>query len=152
EGYWLAGARVAIEVGADVYETFTNSAGYFALSDVPAGQRTLKVSKGSFSAEQTVTVVPGETTQLQHVSTAPTTQMLVVTGVFDAVEDILQGLGFELRQCERADLHSSCPAQINTAGQITLFDGATSTDYITEIFDTAGLGQYDILFLNCGLN
>lgn len=150
EGYWLAGARVYVKDGATVVETTTDANGHFTLTGVPAGQRTLRVTKGSFSAEQNITVSPGHTTEVQHVCTSATTQMLVITGIFDSVEDILNGLGFTLRQCESTSLSPGCPPQPNSTGQITLYDG-TATAYI-EVLETGAVFNYDILFFNCGFN
>ncbi|MBI5508559.1 MAG: carboxypeptidase regulatory-like domain-containing protein [Deltaproteobacteria bacterium] len=150
EGYWLADARVYVTVGAAVYETTTDDNGLFTLNGVPAGARTLYVEKGAFAAAADIVVVNGEVTRLDHTCVAPTTAIAVVTGVFDAVETVLQSMGFKVKDCLPAGL-AECPTALSTRGTVTLVDGRTPY-YITDFLDNDGLlSAHDIVFFNCGL-
>ncbi len=149
EGYYLTGARVSVTVGVDVYETTTDGDGYFTLTGVPAGSHTLVIEKGSFTASAQVDVTAGEVTNVDHVCVAPQTELAVVTGAFDTIEDVLIDMGFAVRECVPFD---SCPTRtLDARGTLTLIDGE-STAFITEFLnDSVFLSQFDIVFFNCGL-
>lgn len=150
QGHWLAGARVYIDTGGQTYQTTTAADGSFTLSDVPVGQYTLNVQKGSFAASAQVTVTANQTTQLDPVCIQPTTRLGVVTGQFDAVQDVLANLGFTVGACLPADM-PGCPASLDPTGNVTLIDGSTSA-YITQLLeDPTEMGKFDVLFFNCGL-
>jgi hypothetical protein len=55
-GEWVTGALVSITVGPRAYATNTSASGMFSLHDVPAGEHTVVVERGAFSAEYPVTV------------------------------------------------------------------------------------------------
>jgi len=149
EGYWLANAYVYINAGDTTYEAHTDADGYFTMS-VRVGTHTLMVDKGSFHAETQIVVLQGETTTLAYVCFEPTTQIAVVTGMFDSVETILVDLGFTIRDCIPAGF-SKCPANLDPDGSITLVEGE-STAYLTDLLDDwLLLNEYEIVFFNCGL-
>ncbi|MBI3180069.1 MAG: carboxypeptidase regulatory-like domain-containing protein, partial [Deltaproteobacteria bacterium] len=148
EGYYLTGARISVTVGVDVYETTTDNEGYFTLTGVPAGSHIMLVEKGSFTASAQVDVTAGEVTNVDHVCVAPQSELAVVTGTFDSIEDVLLGMGFAVRECVPLGF---CGRPLDTRGTITLIDGE-STAFITDFLDdSVFLNQFDIVFFNCGL-
>ena len=157
EGYYLAAATVTVDAGGTVYTTTSDAEGYFTLAGVPAGTQTLLVTKGSFAATDEVIVPPDGTVALEHVCIEPTTQMAVLTGEFDSVEAILEGLGFGLRACNTpgidGDMVATCPAIPDDSGSITLYDGeAIDGGFVPQLLmDGTALGTHEILFFNCGL-
>jgi hypothetical protein len=158
EGYWLTGARVYITVGGTVYETTTDQNGSFTLNSVPAGSQTLHVEKGSFVAEAAIVVVEGQVTRVDQLCVAPSTSIAVVTGVFDAIQTVLAGMGLLVKDCLPAGM-ADCPSELHATGSVTLVKGMADyvgdpevAYYITDFLDNEPLlGQYDIVFFNCGL-
>ena len=158
EGYWLTGARVYVTVGTDVYETTTDENGAFTLNAVPAGSQTLHVEKGAFRAVTDIVVVEGQVTRVDQLCVAPSTTIAVVTGVFDAIENVLFSMGFQPKACLPSGM-AGCPSQLYPSGTVTLVKGMPdfagdpeAAYYITDFLDNdALLAQYDIVFFNCGL-
>ncbi len=149
--YWVDEARVYIVEGQAVYETFTNSRGEYDLLDVPPGPQTLHVEKGSYNATLEVMVQSGGATDVDPVCVGNSVKVGVVTGLYDAMHQLLLDLNLRVRNCipSTADF---CPAQLSQNGAITLIDGIDSSDYITEVLmDPLALGEFDILFFNCGM-
>lgn len=133
------------------YATKTDVDGNFTLDAVPAGTHQMAVTKGSFAASVEVVVEPDKTTTLAYVCVAPKKPLLVVTGMFDSIQDVLKGLGYKIRYCEYGTEDPACPAGVDNTGNIALYDGAQTT-YITNLLlDGVELGKYAVIFLNCGI-
>ncbi len=101
----LPGADVTL-VGEDCdgetveMSTVAGSNGLFEFEDVPAGTYTLIMESGSFSGEDTVMILPGETTDLlsggKKVCLSPTSvEIAVLDGSFDDVGAILDDMDLD---------------------------------------------------------
>ncbi|MFZ9887650.1 MAG: MSCRAMM family protein, partial [Myxococcota bacterium] len=130
---WLADATVTVSTANGVVETTTDEEGRYTLSGVPAGEDVeVTVTKGSFTSTFVVEVpangivdIPEEECALdQDVNIA------VVAGLWDNVKSVLLNVGID-------------PANITDYS--SGWAEALLTDY--EL-----LSQYDIVFLNCGLD
>lgn len=137
---WLSDATVYVERsdGTRAQDT-TDTEGRYSLEGVPAGTQTLVITKGSFTTTLSVDVVAGQTTVIpddQCQLEAPDVRIAVVTGAYDRVQDVLTDIGVD-------------------AANVTLFDGGMgfgSTWTADLLEDYATLSQFDIVFLNCGLD
>ena len=153
EGYWLSGAQVYVELedGTKI-EAETDGDGYFTLSDVPSGTYIIQVVKGSYATEFEATIVGNDTVELeQPLCIPPTTRIAVVTGIFDSVEDVLTGLGFQIR----ATYNTLTPTIGTPMGNVDIIKGEGSYGgafWISDFLaDPLWLTDYDIIFFNCGL-
>lgn len=157
-GYWLANARVFVELpNGTVVETTTDADGYYELTGVPAGTHTVQVSKGSFFTSFETTVTADETTDIpEPVCVPPTTEMAVVTGTYDQVQVVLEDLGFAVHE----EFNSAGVTEHDPEGNVDVIDGVSTDNalgssayWVNEfLLDPARLAQYDIIFFNCGLN
>ena len=128
---WLAGADVWVDQGGAQDATTTDDQGHFLLGGVDAGQQTLHVQKGSFSTQQQVAVVAGQTTQLPTPACVNgTIHVAVVTGN-DKIESILAGAGIT---------------------DVTLY--GSNTGAAGTMQDLLGnptlMATYKIIFIDCG--
>jgi hypothetical protein len=140
---WLANATVFVEdgAGARISSDQTDAEGRYLLLNVPAGQQLVHIQAGSFHSTVTVTVDEGRTTVVpadQCALDAPDVQVAVVSGDYDRVEEVLARIGVD-------------------DANIDMYDGGgffdTSPQYVSELLENyQALAQYDIVFLNCGLN
>lgn len=129
---WVVGAMVSTLVeGVEVF-TLTDADGSFLLSDLPPGDYTLLVQKGSFSTSFDVHVVGGEVSALSDPECLDPSEVdiAVVTGEYDSIEHILDDLGLAYDS----------------------FDGTQGSAFISFLGDPTALGAYDIVFINCGLS
>jgi hypothetical protein len=146
-GYVCAPNETTFIGGATVYVETTNcngkavkigavsdEQGNYKLENVPVGQVTVKIEKGSFKTQYQVTVPDGGTVAAQDVVqdacfSKDKTKIAVVTGVWDSIEKILSSLGFEY----------------------DLYDGQSNIqEAIGLLTDLNKMSQYDIIFFNCG--
>lgn len=137
---WLSDATVYVDRGDGTRaQATTDAEGRYSLAGVPAGTQTVVITKGSFTTSLTVEVLAGQTTvvpegQCQLLS--PDLRIAVVTGAYDRVQDVLTDIGVD-------------------AANVTQFDGGGfvgSTWTADLLEDYAVLSQFDIVFLNCGLD
>lgn len=150
-GLWLSGARVYVDLGGgNVVETSTDAAGNYTLTGVPDGTHTVHVTRGSFETSFTATVVTGQITAIPDpVCLPPTARIAVVTGIYDKVEQVLGGLGYGVR----ARYDSVTPTIVDASKTIDIIRGADSSFWLEEFLaDALWLDDYDIVFLNCGVN
>jgi hypothetical protein len=140
--------------------TCTDPQGKFDLKLSGLVPGTVVLSKGAFKAEQTVSVSNGQTRLVLGAVSVPTSginaaRMAVVTGSFDSIEDVLAKLGFGQLAFGKLKLGTETFKIYNgdDNGDLTdlgypsftaLFDDADGTGR-ADIFD------YDIVFLNCGI-
>ena len=140
--------------------TCTDPQGKFDLKLSGLVPSTVVIRKGAFKAEQTVSVTNGQTSLILGAVTVPTSginaaRMAVVTGSYDSIEDVLAKLGFGQLAFGKLKLGTET---------FKIFNGTDDTDLTdlgypsyTALFDDAdGTGRadifdYDIVFLNCGI-
>ena len=67
-GDWIVDAHVYVEVDTNndgvidyISEDYTNGEGFYTLNDLPEGEHIVYISKGSFTKELVVDVLPGTT-------------------------------------------------------------------------------------------
>ncbi len=131
ESTWLAGADVYIDHDFGRAQTTTDSDGYFTLTGVPPGTWSVVVEKGSFTTTFDVDIVVDEILVLEESECLDDGEVniLVVTGLFDSIELVLDRLNIEY----------------------TLVDGINAS-IVNFMSDPAQLEQYDIIFFNCGMD
>lgn len=150
QGFYLADATVTVTVGTTTWTTTTDMDGNFRIESLPVGTHMLVVTKGSFSSSLMITITENDTADLSFICFDSGANLGVVTGIFDSVEDVLQGLGFTVTACIPSN-GSFCPGSLDPTGNITLIDGLFGTFVSDVLCDPFVLGTFDILFLNCGL-
>ena len=134
---WVVGATVWADVDVDgdgigdVYvETTTDDEGRFTLEGLPCTDVEVVVEKGSFRATYDISLSGGTYELPEEVCLDPSSvEIAVVTGQYDSIEHILDRLGLSY----------------------TLYNGQQQ-EFVDLLTDPAALDQYDIVFLNCGMN
>lgn len=139
---YVNGASVVVEgIGCDGEpfrkETVSGNDGSYWLLDVPCGEHTLTITKGSFSAHYGVPIVGGQITDVSGAANklclqASQTKIAVLDGTWDDLEGLLGQLGLSY------DLYNDHGDQ-----------GADGT-IVGLLADAELLQSYDILFVNCG--
>jgi Bacterial Ig domain len=138
------------------YEVFTYSGanGQFTLDNVPTGLQSLKILKGAFFKVFNITVNQGNNPLPASETTLPSTaeggagDMLVVTGNYDHIENVLAKLGL-------AELNDFHLIELGTE-TFEMVDGNSSLDDGTyQNFDqwwpvATNWDNYRTIFLNCG--
>ncbi len=149
DGYWLSGARVFVDLGTSVVETFTDASGYYVLNGVPAGNHLVQVERGSWTTSFGAAVTANQATVFPDpVCIPPTTHIAVVTGMYDSVEVVLANLGFPTRNT----FNTRTPVTADPNGNVDIINGET-TFWIDEFMqDPVWMADYDIIFVNCGVN
>lgn len=142
---WLADATVWVELpdGTRV-ETTTDGDGNYSLVGVPPGTQTLHIQKGSFSTTVIVEVPEDGVVTLPEADCAiqqDDLRIAVVSGAWDNVRQVLVSVGVD-------------PATITDyEGEPGGFFGTEPSEWAGQLLgDYATLAQYDIVFLNCGLD
>lgn len=132
----VVGARVWVDVDDDgdgvadrQVEAVTDGDGRFVLEDVPQGAVTVNVEKGGFVATFEAEVVDGVVQIEEETCLEPDRRIAVFEGSYDAVQDLLDDLGL---------VYDLIPSS-----------GRHQQDLLT---DAGALGDYDMVFLNCGMN
>jgi len=132
---WVVGARVWVAGqfgGGDEFmvEDFTDDEGFFLLEQVPAGEWTVTVEKGSWSTTFDVTCGGGTTELAEPECLDPdSAHVAVVTGEYDHVAGILNGMGVDY------DVYTG-----------------TNNTYLELLRDPELMSTYDIIFFNCGMS
>ena len=137
-GYWVVGAEASVEWDGDgdgvedfTVSSLTDSDGRFSLMSLPPGTHEVMVTKGSFSTLFEVELEPGEVLVMDEPSCLErdNINIAVVTGEYDDIGEILTNLTLSFDS----------------------YDGVSSTDYLTLLGDPTLMSEYDIIFLNCGI-
>lgn len=140
-GSVIAGARISASTFTcdgqpKIVETDANIRGYFRLEGLAAGWTEVTVTTGTFVARFAVEIVAGEEVPLSgdNSSTkvclpAGSARLAVLSGDYDNVGAIIDGLGFEY--------DAYCGS----------WDYSRSARFL--LADTERLNEYDILFVNC---
>ena len=130
---------------------YTEPDGSFSLTEVPTGSQSIVMQKGAFTKTVSYTVMEGANTLPPGDTTLPASDgssMMVVTGNYDAIENVLAKLGL-------GDVDASGNLVLGTES-FTLVDGNSSledADYqnFDDFFATpANFDDYRTIFLNCG--
>lgn len=135
---WVVGAHVYVDIDVDGdgtpewrAEDWTDEDGAFLLTGLTTGMHTINVEKGSFRTTFDVEVDEDGTELSSAECLDPdSVSVAVVTGEFDAVEQIIRDLGIDY----------------------DIFEGRTGPQYVGLLTDPDALAAYDIVFLNCGIN
>jgi SAM-dependent methyltransferase len=131
---YIVGARVSVEHQWGVASTFTDADGWFVLDNIPAGEVVVTVDKGSFHTFFNVLISPNEVITLaEDECLRDDLNIAVVTGEYDSIEAILKNLDVSFTTINGVQDGASAPLK----------------RFLT---DPADMGQYDIIFFNCGLH
>ena len=111
--------------------------GHFEFEDVPAGDHDIEITSGSFSGDETVTVLDGLVTDLadggkKACVSAGSVNIAVLQGSYDDVGGLLDGLDIDY----------------DTMGSSVPFLGGD--DAVDLLMDSAAMSEYDIIFIECG--
>jgi hypothetical protein len=140
-GSVIAGARVSASTRTcsgepKIVETNANIRGYFSLDGLASGWTEVTITTGTFVARFAVEIEPGREVPLSGDSTstkvclpAGSARLAVLTGDYDNVGAIIEGLGFEY--------DTYCGS----------WDYSRSARYL--LANEEALNEYDILFVNC---
>jgi len=135
---WAIDAHVYVDVDVDGdgvadwrAEDWTDEAGAFELVGVPTGEHTVYVEKGSFTTDFNVLLdVGGHQLPEAECLDPESVNIAVVTGQYDAIEDILQEMNLSY----------------------DLYEGSFGQQYLQLLSNPDALAEYDIVFLNCGIS
>ncbi len=166
------GLITATREGTVVSETLTSTDGTFTVSNLTAGEYTITLQKGLFSSERTFAVTEDENLSIPDIPIEHFPRIAVVTGSFDHIESVLYDIGlvnpftqeplFDIidgsyagraaANTNHAGHHhamskNSAPAKTNN-----LLQPNVDFNFADFIADPVLLGDYDIIFLNCGLS
>ncbi|MCP4807502.1 MAG: carboxypeptidase regulatory-like domain-containing protein [Proteobacteria bacterium] len=128
-GDWVVGAIVWIDTGEVRSEDTTDVDGRFQLTGLPAGTWTVHVEKGSFATEFEVTL-NGGMYEIPDPECLLPPEIMVVTGAYDSIEDVLDRMSVDYE----------------------LTQGVSGSQHVNFLKDVDRMKQYDIIFLNCGMN
>jgi hypothetical protein len=145
-------------------ETRTNSKGEFTLN-VPKGDYTITLSKGKFSTRQDISVEEDNPVTNFTIDVLP--KIAVVTGHYDKIEnilyniglvnpvngdplfDIVEGINLSGKNEVNSSNHNHGPINTNKNDYL---EPNVDFDFGDLIMSPELLAEYDIIFLNCGLN
>ena len=153
-----AGASAVGDPPGEPYEAYdySDANGAFELNEVPTGEQSFKIVKGGFSKVFSFNVQAGANTLTEALTTLPAENgsggtveaMAVVTGDYDAIQNVLARLGL-------GDVDGNGALILGTE-QFTLVDGNNSLDdgdyqnFDAFFADPATFDDYRTIFLNCG--
>lgn len=127
-------ADVTVMVEPEPVQSTTDASGLFVIDDLPPGTWEVVIEKGSFVLTEEVVLEAGRVTNLSNEDECvPLEQgdleIAVVTGLYDKIEDLLDGLGLEYDQ----------------------INGKSGQDHVDLLLDPARMAEYDLIFFNCGM-
>jgi hypothetical protein len=147
-----------------IAEQTSDAIGNFSVPNLPKGELNVELSKGKFKRNLQIDMTADYELQSMERNLDVFPNMLVVTGYWDAIEDVLVDVGIvdPLTGVPAFDVVSGTtgrPAphgQHIHNGQVAQRTGNVPSN-VTFSFhdlltDTALLSSYDIIFLNCGAN
>jgi Carboxypeptidase regulatory-like domain len=149
----------------EIKETTTDSEGNFTINGVNTGTYEVKISKGLFSASRTVSLDDIFDIDLNDISITDFPNIAVVTGFYDNIEGVLYNLGlvnpitqeplFDI--IEGNDILDRNHSTTHTHSIMNRTNNPALEPNVDFNFDefiesSELLGNYDIIFLNCGLS
>ena len=164
------GLILATKDGTVVSETLSRTDGSFRLTNLTAGTYTISLKKGLFSSERTVDIGEDDDLDIPDIPIEVFPNIAVVTGSFDHIESVLYDIGLvnPVTQEPLFDIIDGSYAGRPATGSHGHGHGGSSDLVISKqnsnlepnvdfnfsdlISDTQLLGEYDIIFLNCGLS
>ena len=155
-----------------ISETYTATDGTFTLSNLTAGEYTVTFKKGLFGSERIVTVEEDDNMDIPNIPIETFPRIGVVTGTFDNIESVLYDIGlvnpftqeplFDIIQGNfsgRANTntinhghHHGKSKADSTPKNNTNLQPNVDFNFGDLIANPILLAEYDIIFLNCGLN
>ena len=104
------------------------------------------MQRGSFATSFDAEILGNVTSEIpEPVCIPPTTRMLVVTGAYDSVEEVLIDLGFTVR----ANYSGSSETVVDESGSLDILDGINDTWVEAFLGNPEWMSQYRIIFFNC---
>ncbi len=166
------GIITATKDGNIVAETQSGTDGSFTLINLAAGEYEIVLQKGLFSSERTIEVAEDDDIQIPNIPIETFPRIAVVKGVYDNIESILYDIGlvnpitqeplFDIIQGNNlgrpsTNMGNNGHHHANDVGIFTPKDGDNLEPNVDYTFaDLVAspdlLGEYDIIFLNCGLS
>ncbi|PTX58961.1 carboxypeptidase family protein [Kordia periserrulae] len=168
------GLITASRQGTVISETVSATDGTFTLSNLTAGEYTISLQKGLFSAERTVAITEDENLDIPDIPIESFPRIAVVTGSFDHIESVLYDIGlvnpftqeplFDIINgttlgrasgqgiFEKGHTHARGHGK-NTSISKNNTNLQPNVDFSFSdlIASPTMLAEYDIIFLNCGL-
>ncbi|MFK7748696.1 MAG: carboxypeptidase-like regulatory domain-containing protein [Kordia sp.] len=155
-----------------VAETLTGTDGSFILTNLTQGTYTISLKKGLFSSERTVEITTEDDIEIPNIPIESFPRIGVVTGSFDHIESVLYDIGLvnpftqePLFDIIQGNYFGRPGNATNNHGHnhgttIGAFTAKTNTNLLPNVDFNFGdlvasssmLAEYDIIFLNCGLN
>ena len=136
---WTVGAEAWVELDLNGDGTIdqrisdeTDAEGWFQLDGVMLGHHTVHIEKGSFSTRIEVALTEPGLVELaeEECLQSDDINVAVITGQYDNIGAILSGMNVEY----------------------DAYDGVSSSAYIDLLTDPDAMGEYDIIFFNCGID
>ncbi|HLA54919.1 MAG TPA: carboxypeptidase-like regulatory domain-containing protein [Flavobacterium sp.] len=159
-------AKVKVYNGSElIAEKTTDALGAFTVEHLPEGNLTVELSKGKFTREVQVSLHADYELPTTERSLDTFPHMAVVTGYYDAIEDILFNIGivdpvtgapaFDIidGQTGRPSIASrQAHGHGDIVGRSSTLAPNVTFSVSQLLHDTTMLSTYDILFLDCGGN
>jgi len=166
------GIITASKDGVIVSETLSTPDGSFTLTNLQAGTYELTLKKGLFSSTRTVEVAEDDDIVLPNIPIEVFPRIGVVTGYYDHIESVLYDVGLvnPITQEPLFDIilgtnfgrpsadathhghHHGNDTGIFSPENNTNLEPNVSFTFQDLVSSPTMLAEYDILFLNCGLN
>ncbi len=130
----LGGVYVFIKENTDK-NTYSNAQGYFKISGISEGQKTVVITTGSINFEKAVNIQAGQVVKISDknnpLKLGSNLKIAVVYGDFDEIQRILDTVGF---------VQKTAP----DTGAYVLFND------LLEFLNSPYFNDFDIAFVNCG--
>jgi hypothetical protein len=142
---WVSGANVTILTPSGGYEATSNGDGWWQIDGLPPGEYGVVITKGSFYLTYNIVIEDGVVTEqvFDECLVQGDLSIAAVVGEWDHVEDVLESLGLNVTEYNGNTWGQGIPANVAQQRHQTV------TELLTN---PAHIGQYDVVFLNCGIS